>query len=48
MPLLGVGIFHFKGWESGLLGHEAEDVSLMLLPKELGYLFLVWGRHGHF
>lgn len=37
-----------RGGRGGLLGQEAKDVSLMLLPKELGCLFLVWGSHGPF
>lgn len=37
------GIFHVRDGRGGLVGHEAEDVSLTLLSKEMDWFFLVWG-----
>lgn len=42
------GILHVRDGRGGLVGREAEDVSLTLLSEKTVCFFLVWGRPGTF
>lgn len=40
--MVAAGLFHVRKWEGRVKGHEASDVSVMLLPTDLDWPFFIW------